>query len=98
MWDDIKEDVGAQREAELKDIFSKEVMDVPCKMERFKDTSESAWDIVNKAMGDGRGNTLLLQEEMADGKSLGETAAFNGGLPKWLVDLKEVVSNTNIFK
>jgi hypothetical protein len=98
MWDDVKEEVGVRRETELKDIFSQEVMDVQCGMERCRNTSESVWDIVNKAMGDGQGNTLLLQEEMGDGKSLGETSAFNEGLPQWLADLKEVVSSTNIFQ
>jgi hypothetical protein len=30
---------------------------------------------------------------MGDGKSLGETTAFNEGLPKWLADLKYIVSS-----
>jgi hypothetical protein len=98
MWDDVKEEVGVRREEELKDIFSQEVMDVECRMERFRNTSKSVWDIVDKAIGDGRGNTLLLQEEMGNGKSLGDTSAFNEGLPKWLAELKEVVSSTNIFQ
>jgi len=93
MWDDVKEDVGVHREAELKDIFSRKVMDIPCRMERFRNTSESVWEIVNKAMGNGQVNTLLLQEEI-DGKSLGETTAFIKGLPKWLADL---ITNTDVF-
>jgi hypothetical protein len=97
MWGDVKEEVGIRREVELKDIFRKDVMDIQFRMERFTNTSESAWCIIKMAMGNSQSDSLLLQEEMGKGLSLGETAAFREGLPKWLADLKEAFNN-NVFR
>jgi hypothetical protein len=93
MWGDVKEEVGLRREVELKDIIRKDVMDIQCRMERFTNTSESAWRIIKMAMENSQSGSLLIQQEMGKGVSLRETTAFKEGLPKWLADLKEAFNN-----
>jgi len=46
MWSKVSENEGRKREDELKDMFWKEMMSNGCKTKRFKDTFDSAWDIV----------------------------------------------------
>jgi hypothetical protein len=91
MWDEVKEEAGVQREAELMKTFWKGMADNGCRTERFYHTSESAWNIVGQVMQGGSCKTLQLQEEMGNsGKSLSETAAhevIHEGR-KWLVDLE----------
>lgn len=83
MWGDIKEEVGLRREVELRDIFRQDVMDIQCRMERFTNTSESAWRIIEMAMGNSHSNlnSLLLQEDMdEDGRPQQPVKNYRNGL------------------
>jgi hypothetical protein len=89
MWGEVREANGIRREEELTRDFWKDMVADGCRIERFKDTRESAWDIVGK----NSGTTLLLQKEMGDnGKSLEETEAYKTlwRSLQWIVDLWKV--------
>jgi hypothetical protein len=45
MWKKVSEQVGTDREEELKNKFLDEILANGCRTERFKDTYESAWHI-----------------------------------------------------
>ena len=76
MWGEVKEEAGIRREEELIGKFWKEMLENGCRSGRFKDTHESAWNIVGSMTQDDLGATLLIQEEVAGvGKSLEETCA-----------------------
>jgi len=46
MWDKVSEADGKRREVQLKSDFFKGMIDNGCKIKRFKNTHESAWDIL----------------------------------------------------
>jgi hypothetical protein len=48
MWSEVRQESGARREAELTDRFWKDLLDAGCKVERFLDTYDSAWDIIGR--------------------------------------------------
>ena len=48
MWSKVDKDEGEQREAELKNKFWAEVRADGCKTERFENTYQSAWDIIDR--------------------------------------------------
>lgn len=66
MWSKVCEEVGAGRESELKSGVWKEMLDVGCRTERFRDTHESAWQIVDNLIENHSGENLLLSSEMAE--------------------------------
>jgi hypothetical protein len=87
MWDEVWEATGVDREQELRAQFWNGMLANGCRLERFQNTCESAWDII----GQHSSTTLRLPDEMVDaGKLLHQTEAWgiNEGLPKWIVDLK----------
>jgi hypothetical protein len=87
MWDDVWETTGVDREQELRAQFWNSMLVDGCRLERFLNSYESAWDII----GEHSSTTLRLPDEMVDaGKLLHQTEAYNinAGLPKWIVDLK----------
>jgi hypothetical protein len=47
MWSEAKQESGARREAELMNGFWKDLLDAGCKVERFLDTYDSAWDVID---------------------------------------------------
>jgi hypothetical protein len=74
MWDEVDEDVGSQREKELRGKYWKPMIDHGSATARYNGTSESAWDIVEHFTT--RRHAVLLQREMVDlKKELPETAA-----------------------
>jgi hypothetical protein len=87
MWSEVREESGARREKTLKEELSKDLLANGCKLERFEETYDSAWDIV----GTNSGVSLLLCPGSGDvGKPPEETTAYDGvhkdGLPKWLAE------------
>ena len=46
MWERVKEAEGMRREVQLKSDFFKDMIGSGCKIERFKNTHQSAWDIL----------------------------------------------------
>jgi len=47
MWGEVKTEHGERREKELKDTFWKDLLDRGCRVERFEDTYESAWFVID---------------------------------------------------
>ena len=92
MWDDVCEATGAQREQELRARFLDDMLADGCRLERFQNTCESAWDIIGRHSS----TTLRLPGEMVDaGKPLHQTEAYIAlnvpeWLPKWVVDVYAV--------
>jgi hypothetical protein len=87
MWSEVREESGARREAELKGELSKDLLASRCKIERFEETYDSAWDII----GISSGTSFLLHSALGDvGKALENTTAYDAvhkdGLPKWLTE------------
>jgi hypothetical protein len=56
MWSEVGEEIGARREAQLKEEDWKHFLTGGCKMGRFEDTLNSAWEIV----GSDSGTSLLF--------------------------------------
>jgi hypothetical protein len=54
MWTCVEKHIGEEREKALKDHFWKDMMNHGCKVERFEDSSESAWQVISKAGQEGR--------------------------------------------
>lgn len=48
MWSQVPERIGAMREGELRDEFWRAMLDNSCSMERFRDSRDSAWSIVDR--------------------------------------------------
>jgi len=92
MWDDVWEPTGVGREQVLRAQFWDGMLADGCRLERFQNTWESAWDII----GQHSSTTLRLQDELVDdGKLLHQTDAYtnsvNEGLPKWILSLKAAI-------
>jgi hypothetical protein len=68
MWGNVSADEGKQREEELKEQFWKGILDNGGRTERFNGTQESAWDIIGSIMHTTSSTTLLIQEEIVDGR------------------------------
>ena len=94
MWDEADEVIGAQREEELRAIFWKSLLESGSQMARFKHTSDSAWEIVERLSGLQR-RPLRLQTEISDqGKELSQTAAGKTlftWLTKMMADLQAMM-------
>ncbi|KAF9452110.1 hypothetical protein P691DRAFT_722640 [Macrolepiota fuliginosa MF-IS2] len=77
MWQKVKPEVGAAREAELTATFWKPFIVNGASVERLvTNDSTAAWRIVEQCIQRGGGESLLLQEELVEfERNLGETAA-----------------------
>ncbi|KAF7983574.1 hypothetical protein HWV62_21174 [Athelia sp. TMB] len=76
MWDEVDEEVGERREAELRDTFWRSMGAHKFQTARFSHTPESAWSILGSSTGHFRPVKLQIQEEMVDkGISLSKTTA-----------------------
>jgi len=64
-WGDIKEDVGKRREGQLAESHWKDMLSYGATMVRFKNTPESAWDIV-KLILRKQVTALHIQKELVD--------------------------------
>jgi hypothetical protein len=97
MWTRVKGDIAERRDAELQEKYWSPMLERGSQSQRFNDTFNSAWDIVDsisKHTGDSR-HTLLLQEELVDlHRRLSETQAgmaLYDGLQKSLVEQQEII-------
>jgi len=93
MWNEINEPTGDRRENELKDNFWKDMIAQGCRVVRFRDSKESAWEIVGRLPPAKRG-VILSTEIVDDKKNLNETAAgvkLNEELAKLIADQKAAV-------
>jgi hypothetical protein len=93
MWDDVHESTGVHREQELRDQFCSGMLADGCRLKRFENTSESAWEIIEQHSS----TTLRLSDEMIDNKKLlhqTEAHSVNEVLPKWIADLKTAVRSS----
>lgn len=59
MWGEVKEETGVRREEELVRDFWSDVVDNGGRVARFRDTQDSAWNIINGGNG---GNREPVQE------------------------------------
>ncbi|KDQ10124.1 hypothetical protein BOTBODRAFT_68830 [Botryobasidium botryosum FD-172 SS1] len=76
MWSLVSEEVGAQREAQLKSEFWQEMIRKGASTARYDGTGQDAQRIISHLMSLGGAPPLRIQEEMVDqGKSLIDTAA-----------------------
>jgi len=62
MWSKVGEEGGIRREDELKRVFWKEMVAGGCRVERFRDTHESAWSIIGSHPGKDPARVLLPHE------------------------------------
>ncbi|KAJ3513208.1 hypothetical protein NLJ89_g3076 [Agrocybe chaxingu] len=77
MWDTLERRTGEERERQLKQYFWKKMIEHGASVDRFENTSQSAWSIIDNIIerADVQ-EALLLQEEMVDlGMRLNETSA-----------------------
>jgi len=76
MWDKVQPDTGARRETELFEKYWKTMINYGASTDRFSNSAESAWKIVNLILEQHAFEVLLLQEELVDLKrALNETQA-----------------------
>ena len=76
MWDEVPEKTGAIREEELRTKFWKPMMEHDCRMARFTNTKESAWQLIGM-FDDVISRPVKMQEEMVgQGKKVNETSAY----------------------
>ena len=70
MWDKLHPEIvdeGSKRENDLKEYW-KDMLDHGAAIERFLNTSDSTWDIIDNVIKNDRKAVLLLQEELVDQK------------------------------
>jgi Fe2+ transport system protein B len=95
MWASVTQEVGARRVKELRDKFWKPMLQNGSAAFEFRDTAESAWNIVDSVISKTRIEALLLQEEMVDlRRRLSETEAgitLYNALQKLLASQKETI-------
>jgi hypothetical protein len=84
MWDEVWEATGVGREQALRAQFWNGMLSNGCRLERFQNTCESAWDII----GQHSSATFRLPEEMVDD---GKQTGANEGLPNWIMGLKRAI-------
>jgi hypothetical protein len=67
MWDKVSEAEGEKRETALKERYWNVMIHHGAVVERFLNTSESAWAVINRLVERERNKSaLLLQEELVD--------------------------------
>ena len=79
MWDKIDDEIGQEREKELKGQYWKSMIRQGSTAVRYGNTKDSAWEILDQVLQSGRNrgrHAVLLQKQMVDMKSqLSETDA-----------------------
>jgi hypothetical protein len=75
MWGEVKPEYGERREKELKDTFWKDLLDEGCRVERFEDTYESAWHIIDRLATEDWAKMRLSQEMVDRHLTLQQTEA-----------------------
>jgi hypothetical protein len=92
MWGEIKEANGARREEELKRDFWKDMVADGCRIERFMDSYESAWFIIDRLSEQERAKVQLSHELVERRLRLKQTTAgvtLNDELKKLIKARKE---------
>jgi chromosome condensin MukBEF ATPase and DNA-binding subunit MukB len=92
MWGHVKEEDGIRREEELKRDVWKDMLADGCRTERFKDTYNSAWDIISNVAQKNTAQVLLSREIVDTDLRLNETQvgiALNKELEKLIKDQKD---------
>ncbi|KAF7980092.1 hypothetical protein HWV62_39902 [Athelia sp. TMB] len=93
MWTQVDEATGSRREEQLKRDFWAGMIDEGCKVARFKDSSQSVWEIVGK-LATQESFTEISRELVDEKKTLNETAAglkLNAELKKLFADQKKAI-------
>ena len=76
MWDDVDKETGATREAELKSIYWKSMIDCGSSTGRFKGTRDSAFHLIAPLRETNNRIPLSIQKDLVDCDiRLGETVA-----------------------
>src|SRR6266498_2260415 len=77
MWNEVDDNLGSEREEELKTLYWKSMIDRGSYVKRFLYTRESAFEVLTPIFNQVNSrNALLLQKEMNDlGLKLKETSA-----------------------
>lgn len=92
-WGEVQEDIGARREQELKGDYWQEMIKSGCKIRRFQNTFESAWDIVDSIPERDQAASILLSTQMVEHHlRLNETKVgrkLNEDLQKLIKDRKD---------
>jgi hypothetical protein len=92
MWGEVRTENGERREKELKETFWKDLLDEGCRVERFEDTYESAWLIVDRLAMEDRAKMRLTHEMVDRRLTLQQTEAgiiLNDELKRLIVARKE---------
>ena len=72
-WDEIRLEIGQQRERELKDIYWKEMVQQGSVIMRVHTDSSSAWEIVNRILQNDAVDFVRFQERLQ--KTISDTEA-----------------------
>jgi hypothetical protein len=75
MWGEVAKEKGERREKELKETFWKDMLDNGCRVERFEDTYESAWFVIDCIATDDWAKVQLSQEIVERRLKLKQTQA-----------------------
>src|ERR1700685_1400775 len=75
MWGEVNEAHGARREEELKRDFGKDMVTDGCTIERFMDSYESAWFIIDRLSEQERAKVQLSHELVERRLQLKQTTA-----------------------
>ena len=92
MWGEVNEAHGARREEELKRDFGKDMVTDGCTIERFMDSYESAWFIIDRLSEQERAKVQLSHELVERRLRLKQTTAgvtLNDELKKLIKARKE---------
>jgi hypothetical protein len=93
MWSDIKEEDGVRREAQLKGGYWQEMVVNGCKTERFENTYESAWSIINSVAGkDGISDEIVDNGRRVVNIRAKEEASESGEMQAVLNQLRVIFS------
>ncbi|KAG6851166.1 hypothetical protein H0H93_015176 [Arthromyces matolae] len=77
-WEEVSLELGERRERQLRDNYWKRMLELGSQMLRFHSQHDhsSAWDIVNRILGNQPVDALQIQEEMVDlQRTIPETSA-----------------------
>lgn len=92
MWGEVRRESAERREKELKRDFWKGMVADGCRIERFKDSHDSAWHIIGDLAKKDRAQVLLPREIVDSHLRLNETRAgiaLNKELEKLIKDRKD---------
>jgi len=92
MWGRVEEGTGAKREKQLQNEFWKDMLAEGCEIDRFENSHDSAWRIVDSFAEKDKATVLLPREIVDDQLRLNETEAgiaLNNELLRLISEQKE---------